>query len=303
MYLKTMARLLIGLLIIAALLYKFDLHEVVSTMRLANPRYLALAILTYSLTFLILAIRWKMILGHMKENLPLSSAYQAFVGGILISDFTPARIGDLTRPLMVRDKITLKKGTASLFIDRYSDLLTVSLLGFSGVLLLSGLFNLYLILIISLLLAALLSISLLWFKRSFLIQFVERRGPAKLLQYAKKFDEATAQLDDASGLMVRTIMLTVIAWFTHALRIIFIAKSVGYDVSFLVLLLLQPLISALALVPITISGLGLVEGGLTALLASMDVPITVGISIALLDRILTVAFHVLVGGRYATKIL
>jgi uncharacterized membrane protein YbhN (UPF0104 family) len=78
---------------------------------------------------------------------------------------------------------------------------------------------------------------------------------------------------------------------------------VGYDGPLYILFFLQPLVSALALIPITISGLGLVEGGIAALLFQFDVPLAAGLSIALLDRVLTTAFHLLVGGRYATRVL
>jgi len=121
---KWAARLLIGLLIIAALLYKFNLDEVILTIRSARPMYLVLGVLVYSITFLILSLRWKMILTWMGNDLPLTQAYQAFVGGVLLSDLTPARIGDLSRPLMIRDRININRGISSMVIDRYADILT-----------------------------------------------------------------------------------------------------------------------------------------------------------------------------------
>ena len=97
------------------------------------------------------------------------------------------------------------------------------------------------------------------------------------------------------------ILLTIIAWITHALRIVLIAEGLGYVLPLPDLFLILPLISALALIPITISGLGLVEGGLMAVIAEYGVPLSTALSIAILDRGLTLLFHFTVGGRYAIK--
>jgi len=136
-----------------------------------------------------------------------------------------------------------------------------------------------------------------------MIRQIDRLEWAKLTEQARAFNEAIETIEDVPELMMRSVLLTLIAWATHAFRVVLIAKSVGYDVPLHVLFFLQPLVSALSLIPITISGLGLVEGGLIALLAGLGVPLAAGISIALLDRAITVAFHILVGGRYATRVL
>jgi uncharacterized protein (TIRG00374 family) len=94
-----------------------------------------------------------------------------------------------------------------------------------------------------------------------------------------------------------SVLITILAWITHALRIMIIARSIGFDLPLPVLVLALPLVSALSLVPVTISGLGLVEGGLAALLAVIGLPAVAGISIALMDRAITVIFHILIGGR------
>jgi uncharacterized protein (TIRG00374 family) len=300
---KRLARLLVGLIIIGALLYRFDPNEIIQIILSASPRYLVAGILIYALTFLILTVRWRMILSGMGERLPIVVAYQAFAGCVLLSDFTPARIGDLSRPLMVRDHIDLNRGFLSVVIDRYTDILTIGLLGTFGLLIFSDLFSFHLFLFVLLLLAAILSASFLWLKRLYLIKGVERLRWNRLTQAAHRLDEAACALDRLSGLMVKSVLLTMIAWLLHALRLVLIAKSVGYDVPLYMLFFLQPLISALSLIPITISGLGLVEGGLAALLSQFDIPLAAGISIALLDRALTMAFHLLVGGRFATRVL
>lgn len=291
------ARFLISLLLIIALLYWFDPCAILSTIRSAKPQFLILAALVYSFTFLLLSARWRMILRSMGQDLPLVLAYQAFAGGMILSDLTPGRIGELSRPFLVRDRIVLSKGIASVAIDRYTDILTTFILGLSGMLLLIQ-HRPYLLLAFLTILLILFISSAFWYKRFFIMKHLDRLGNPFLTEIVSSFAEVT----DIKGILLRSVPITIIAWITHALRVVLIAKSVGYDVPMQILFLIQPLISALALVPISASGLGLVESGLAVLLAWLGVPMTVGISIALMDRAITVAFHILVGARCAVNI-
>ena len=302
MSLKRAARILIGLSLIASLLYRFDLGVVFSTIISAKLYYLFLAAFVYSITFFILSTRWRMILHSMGEDLPIVPAYQAFAGGMVISDLTPGRIGEFARPLLVRDRIDLNRGIASVAIDRYADILTTFILGLSGMLLLAQ-HGSHMILASSIILFIVVLSSIFWFKRSFIIKQMDRLGSSRITEIAHALDSALHGVADIKGLMLRSVLLTAVAWVVHALRIALIAKSVGFDVPLQMLFLLQPLVSSLALVPITISGLGLVEGGLAVLLAGFGIPVAAGISIALMDRAITVAFHILVGGRCAMKVL
>lgn len=293
---------MIGILLIAALLCNFDLKTVSATVNSARPLYLALAALTYALTFLILSWRWRMILHTLGADLPIAQAYQAFAGGMIISDLTPGRIGELSRPLLVRDKIDLSNGVPSVIIDRYADILTTFILGLSGMLIIAECSSYLLLAIFAILILIAFSLAF-WFKRSLIIKQLNKLGSPRINEITCNLDDALCGVKDIKGLLLKAVLLTGFAWITHALRVALIAKSVGFDVPIQMLFLLQPLVSALALIPITISGLGLVEGGMTALLAGLGVPAAAGISIALMDRVITVAFHILVGGRYAAKVL
>lgn len=298
---KTAARLTFSLLLIAALLYRFDPAAVLSTVLSANPVLLLMAPAVYSITFLILSLRWQRILHAMGEDLPLSDTYQAFAGGVIFSDLTPGRIGDLSRSLLVRDRLALNKSLASVVIDRYADLLTTCALGLWGMLFLAQR-GPYLLLASSAILMIVASTSLLWLNRSSVLGVLRIRS-SRFIGIANALEDAICDVRGGKGLMAGSVLITILAWITHALRIAIIARSVGYDLPLPMLILALPLVSALSLVPVTISGLGLVEGGLAALLAGVGVPTAAGISIALMDRAITVAFHILVGARAATRAL
>lgn len=298
---RTAARLTFGLLLIAALLYSFDPAAILSTILSANTVLLLLAPAAYSVTFLILSLRWQRVLHVLGEHMPLFDAYQAFAGGMILSDLTPGRIGDLSRALLVRDRVALKKGLASVVIDRYADLLTTFALGLCGMFF-TAKRGPYLLLGSSAILMIVALTALLWLKRSSILGLL-REQSSRLTGIADALEDAICDVRGIKRLMAGSMLMTILAWVTHALRIAIIARSVGYDIPLPMLILTLPIVSALSLVPVTVSGLGLVEGGLAALLAGVGVPTVAGISIALMDRAITVAFHILVGARAASRAL
>jgi uncharacterized protein (TIRG00374 family) len=295
-------RLIIGLSIIGFLISSFDPRAILDAIISAQPKYLALAILVYPLTLLILTLRWRSILSQLGGDLPLAVAYQVFVGGLLLSDLTPARLGDLSRPLLMREWVDLGKGAVSVAIDKYADLLTILILGFSGLVLLNKSSGRYLLVAAVSTLLVISVVSLFWLHRSFLMKAIKGLGYTRFMKAADALDNAVSSVDGFSGLLARSILITMVAWLTQAARTALVVRAFGFDVPLHVLFLLQPLLSALSLIPITVSGLGLIEGGVTAMLAGLGVPSAIGMSIALTDRILTVAIHILVGSRYAIKL-
>lgn len=297
---KKALRLAFGLLLIAGLLYRLGPFEVAHTILSARPGHVLIAVSVYAVTFLILSTRWRMILHDMGESMPLTSAYKAFAGGMILSDLTPGRIGEISRPFLIRDKVDLSRGISSVVIDRFADILTIFLLGASGLLLFFRQSK-YAMIIISMFLLAALTAAAIWRWRRAIPDRLRSSSP-RIAPVAQLF-ESLDFIDDIRAVLIRSVLLTIIAWATHALRVYMIATSVGQYPSIQMLFFLLPLVSALSLVPVSISGLGLVEGGLAALLATQGVPPSTGLSIAFMDRVVTVMFHILTGWRTACKAL
>ena len=83
----------IGILLVILLFFFVSPSAVFQSLRSANPVFLVCAVVVYALAFLLLTIRWRIIVAHMGGYIPLGEAYQAFTGGVLYSDFTPGVSG------------------------------------------------------------------------------------------------------------------------------------------------------------------------------------------------------------------
>ncbi len=299
----TAIRILIGLALISFIVYSFNPKATLSMMLSARPYYLALAVILYPFMMLIYTFRWKFILSMMGDHLPLPVAYQAITGCALISDFTPGRLGDFLKPLLVKDIIHLNKGMASVVIDHYADSLTGVLLGATGLLAIPHRWSLYLIAGVFALLIMLSIMSLLWVKRDLIVRAAKWTRHEGAIASMQSFCDAIGCIKNASKLLATAIAISLVIWVPYALRIFFITKSLGYETPVYMIFFLLPLIAMLSALPITISGLGLVEGGMIALMVMLGLPASVGISVALMDRFMAMGVNALIGGRYAARLL
>ncbi len=299
---KFFIRLVIGIILVILLLLYVSLSAVIQSIQSINPIFLVFAIIVYAISFLILTIRWRIIIAHMGEFVPLGEAYQAFAGGVLYSDFTPGRIGDFTRAILVQERIGIHKGTVSVFVDRYIDIIVLTCLGITAFFVYSSRLGSSLPLFALIVLIVILAgVTIIFMQNSWIFSMIKKIQFFNIPETAEHLESALLEFRNGRKVIAEGIFLTVLTWVTHAIRIILISMGLGYVLPLPDIFVILPLISALSLIPITISGLGLVEGGLMAVIAAYGVPLSTALSIAVIDRGLTMFFHFAVGGRYAVK--
>lgn len=301
-WVKVILKLIIGVGIILFLSFRFNLADIFAAFADVQVPLLVLAVVIYAITLLLLSLRWRFILKRMGHSLPVLVTYQAFVAGILISDLTPARIGELSRPLTIRERLPIPAGLGSVFLDRYCDFVAIFILGCGGILLLSAAHSPTLLLIMVFILSIpIILLSAFWFQRVWVLNLVQKIRISRITDFAQHLSIAMDSLDKPGKTMGTAIIFTLGIWILQSSRIVIIATAVGYFIPIQELILIQPLISALALIPISLSGLGFVEGGYVTLFTLYGIPVAVGLAIALLDRVLTVMFHLVIGIRYALR--
>lgn len=240
----------------------------------------------------------------MGDHLPLKEGYLAMVAGAFISDFTPARLGDFLKPEMVKDRIDVGKGLASVIIDHWADALTAVLLGTIGLfgILLYKEGTSFVLIILVPILGLLIFLTAVLLRKYLIMKAVEKINYDKITYMANSFYSAMKHIKSKTELTKRALLITSIIWIIYAIRIALLIKAFGQDVPFLDLIFLLPLVNMLSALPFTISGLGAVEGGMTLILVVIGVPSSLAISVAVIDRVLSVFYRSLVGSKYASQI-
>lgn len=301
-WIKTVLKFAIGIAIIAWLSLRFNPAEIIDALTGVEISLLILAVCVYGITLLLLSLRWRFILKQMGFTIPVLAAYQGFVAGILISDLTPGRVGEISRPLTVREWVPVPTGLGSVFLDRYCDFVAIFILGCGGILLLSAAHSPALLLMMAGILSVpILLLTAFWLKRTTVLKLVHLFRIPRLTGFADHLGNAMDALVHPVATMGTSILFTMMIWILQSLRMVLIASAAGFFIPIQEMILIQPLISALALIPISISGLGFVEGGYVTLFAQYGIPAAAGLAIALLDRFLTVGFHLVIGIRYALR--
>lgn len=116
--------LLAGGALLALLLLRIDVAAVRTSLRGADPWWMAAAAAFLGANVLVKAARWRWMVGRLTgHTLDLPSAIQAILAGVAAASFSPGRTVDLAKPLLLRQRfdVALSTSTAAVLIERFFD--------------------------------------------------------------------------------------------------------------------------------------------------------------------------------------
>jgi len=277
----------------------------------ANVYLLLAAFVVYYLSFPLRALRWRLLLenvGFTKANGVALPRFWKLVEIIFISWFAnaivPAKLGDLYRAYLLRQEIgvSASRSFGTVIAERLLDLIVLLLL-FIPAIIISLHANLPWQLRLGLeitLAGVVVGITVLLIMRQFPAQ-IARLIPERFRNYYIHFYEGT--LGSFRRLPLLT-GLTVGVWACEALRFFFVAQALNLISGNVIHIITAATFIALGealltVVPFTGGGVGLVEGGMLAMIALFTQSAPNGLSLAtaaiLLDRTISL-FSILVFG-------
>ncbi len=257
----------------------------------ANPALFLLAIVVYYSTFPLRGLRWRVVLGNLSTpgaKGPPGPWHLAVV--ILASWFAncllPAKLGDLYRAYHLKRNGAsgFSEAAGTVLVERLLDLtVVVTALAISAVFLIGSVSRRTLAEIgglgLLLLLIAVAGVGL-FFR---LGPRVRRRLPTRLADIYLRLEYGTR-----AGLksLPVTLALTVAVWACEVSRLALVTQALGVKITPPMVIFAALANSVLTTVPFTPGGLGLVEVGVAGLL-SLAVPLEVGVTVALADRLIS----------------
>ncbi|MDD4588296.1 MAG: lysylphosphatidylglycerol synthase transmembrane domain-containing protein [Heliobacteriaceae bacterium] len=90
------------------LFQRFDHHDLWQTLVSLNPYFLGLAVIAYSLSFVVRTLRWQVILGG--RTIPAPAILKALLVGCCINGTLPCRLGEIGRAWYLGKKAALDTG-------------------------------------------------------------------------------------------------------------------------------------------------------------------------------------------------
>lgn len=299
--LTRIARVLIGVILVVALIPILLQAEFWTTLVQADPRLLALGAILSTASVFSKIWRWGVVLRWRGISTPPRYLTESYFISIFFSAFLPSGMGgDAVRAYeTARDTGYRKESVISVVIERGSGMLGLFAAGSLGALLVPGLPLPLMLVTHGLFIGATAGVWLLW--RDFTgtgLRWVEPRLPdqfrpwwGKLIRLNEEFRLYRREWRLLASVMAQstlTLLLTLASVYC-------ILRAFGADLTFAAFAPIYSIITAIDVIPLSISGLGVREGSYVYLLGVVGVRDSMALGTALIVRLI-VTILALIGG-------
>jgi len=255
----TIVPILLTVLIFVVLFAKINRNEFWLHLRQIDMPLFILSQIVMLIPFLLMSIRWRMMINDYKK-ISLATSLELFFVSQSFNIITPSKMGDFAKPLLTRDsKFNLKIGCSAGMLEKLLDLFGVLFFAAAGILLVEvskeSVFILTTLLVLSII--VLFTIAYLDFTTGIFASIIRIAVPFRkprqlLIDMLSYFD--TLKKDRMKILFL--LILTLGAWLGHLFSGYLILKSLGAEVPIYAAIGLIPIGILAGMLPITVGGLG-----------------------------------------------
>ncbi|VVB87894.1 Lysylphosphatidylglycerol synthase TM region [uncultured archaeon] len=289
---RILLQVVIGVIIIAFILNKLNIKEVISVLRETDFTYFILACLAYLCMNVVLASRLGYLLNRIGYNIKFPTVLISHLGGMVVGDVTPGRSGYFLTPAILKKKAgcRITDGMACIFAPQAVEFILKVAGAIAAILFISTLPGISRDILIPagigvafLFIAGVLMLIISWRNETISTTFI-RKLPflGKFTENLSLFKERSIQI---KGSINAILMLYMISWVFAGLQWYYLGKALGIPLSFFAFFLLHPLITILMFVPISPAGLGLMEGGVILIFSLFGVSSAMALGFSVLVRL------------------
>lgn len=288
--LRSIAVIVVTLILLALVLRRVGVSELLDTLRQADLRFLALSVLVSPMLIGVSVAKWQVFLRAEGHDVPFFYLFKLYIVGYFFNHFLPSNVGgDVIRMYELGSHIEDNaQGAASVFMERFTGLLVLALLA-----VFSFLTNLTLFDDTALTVAMLIMVAgvlgILWLVLDQrLLNFVERivrfEFARKVLTRFRKFYNALQSYKSQPRVLVLSFVLSLAFYVLAILNVFFSSLTFHQPVSLLDITIIVPIIMMVAMVPLTFNGYGIQEWAYVLLYPRLGLPASVGLSAIVLIR-------------------
>jgi len=291
-------RLLVAVALIVALFKLVPYQALVGILKHAKKEYILYGFLIYLVSNFLAVMRWRYILKWLGIKIKKSEAFMAFFSGLFFNLFFPSFIaGDVFRAGIISYRHgKLKKSASSVFMDRFSGSVSLAIVAscaaFAGI---KKHISPHILSAIFLLLIIVAATTVIIFSRrvfTFLLKIV----PSEKLrvQVTKFHDELYLFREHPHAFFICMVVSAFIHLFT-CLCFYVTGFAFGLTISFVDYLIVVPIVMSVALIPVSIAGVGTREAASVYFFSMVGVDKPVALSLSLIN-LASVIFISLIGG-------
>lgn len=291
---------LTGLIILVIIFTKIDFKKLASCFSQINLiMFMLVNFITLPALF-IKSFRWRYILKIQGVDYSVTSSFLSYLGGVCAGIITPGRAGEAMRAVYLRQdkRVPLSQGLASVFVDRIFDLSVLLIFSAAGLCFLHRP-DLSSTRIVFIYLVVLVLLVIVFSRRSILYSFLKKiylsvfsgLGARVLADNLRRF---IACIKDtlASRKIYVVFFLTALAYTFYFVQCCLLARIAHINTNWITVIFFVSISSLLAMLPVTILGLGTREASLVFLFSLVGVKSEVALTYSFL---LFFSFYILIG--------
>jgi len=284
---KSTILIIVLIVIYVAFLLSTDITKVQNNLTSMNYFYLVIAIALWSSGNVVRIIRWHIFLKEIDDKVPFKSNIKYYLAGFAFI-LSPGRVGEVVRsPYLKRDYgIPISKTASIVFVERFYDLLGITVLLSIGLLFIEFEKSILLIPL------TIIALAILIFKnKRFLTYIVGKTSRIKFLSMLNSnFEELyeSAQKILKIKFLAAGIVLSTITYFLQALAVFYLVVGFGEIITLeqiTVIFTSSQFVAALTMIP---AGIGVFDGGMAGLLVLYDLDYDIAVAIIILIRLMSI---------------
>ena len=314
---RTIIFLLAGISIVLLMVHFIGFGDVIEVLYQVDLSIFAGAVVCQIVALLLWALRWKVLLSPF-HPVKFKNSLKGILIGIFFNDITPvARAGgEPFRAYFVerREGVDFEDGFATVAIDRVLDslpflvIMIISLVYFIFLLEISA--DMILIICLALGFNVILLSLVLYFSFSLkaakrlmfsILRFVARfsnrveKYESQIETAVEQYHGAIRRLSSRRKDLLVSLSISFVFWFTVIMRNYLVVIALGYQVDFMVIVVVQMVGTLVGVFPVFPGGLGSIDGVMVFLYYSFRFPIAVAMTASLVDRFISFWLMMIIG--------
>jgi len=286
-------------------LFKFiPYQKLIEVYKESRKTYLVLGLLIFFSTQVILVARWKFLLSSLGVAITFSEAFLAFFSGLFFNLFFPSFVaGDIFRGFSISYRHgDVKKVASSLLMDRFSGAVALASVSFCAFIAGRNLLREEVVVTsLSILCAIIIFVSLIIFSKSFFLFLMKIfRTGSSLYVKLRSFHDQFYFFKKKPNIFFKSLLFSFPIQILIPLGFFVVSRAFGVQVGVINFLILVPIIIAIAMVPVTIAGVGTREASAVYFFSLVGIEKSIGFGISLLNLVFFVATGIIGGILYVT---
>ena len=309
---RIVASLVVGVLLLVALIWWTGIDEIGATIGSASPLWLVLSAVLVLPTYLLRAIRWKLLLTPVKKNVRVSTTFWSTAVGSMVNTIIPIRLGEFVKAYILGEKegTGFAPGLSSIVVERTLDMIGLLSIGIVTMFLVSAQASLSdlvvnIFIAVGALIAVILAVIIAGIRKEDLIIRIITRTTCKI-PLIKKYttritDFASSLIQGLKGLsqnpkmFITNISLTWILWVFQAASTYLIFMAFNYPMPFVAAILGGTLMALSHILPAPPGNVGTYEAAWFTIFFALGVPENLLLATALISHLVGLIPIIIIG--------